>query len=91
MMKPIKKIIPERFEPLRRLYRKRGYNKMSSLIVNKIPVAGKFKIVSAPDHKILHEFNGEGYGDIPFDVAFRKVLAIYEKDGYIMIETAPEH
>ena len=60
---------------------------MKRLTVNDVPVWGKFKIITAPEKKVLHDFDGEGTGDLPFDVAFREVIAIYAADDYTIIET----
>ena len=56
------------------------------VIVNDIPIFGKFKIVEFFSKTVLHEFDGSGYGDMMPDVAFREVVAISADNDYTIIE-----
>ena len=59
---------------------------MSKLLVADIPVTGKFMIKKIPSGEILHRFDGEGYGDIPIDIAVKEIINVHHVDGYIVIE-----
>lgn len=57
------------------------------LTVSDIPVVGRFKVLEVPTKEILYQYDGEGSSELCFDIAFLPVLAIYEKDGYTVLET----
>ena len=59
---------------------------MATLLVADLPVWGKFTIMDVQTKKVLHEFDGEGHGDIPVDVAVKKVVAMYASDDKIIVE-----
>ena len=59
---------------------------MSALLVADIPVWGKFTIMDVVTKKILHEFDGEGHGDLPPEIAVKKVIAIYSSNDKIIVE-----
>lgn len=56
------------------------------LLVVELPLCGKFAIKHVPDGEILHQYDGEGYGDIPCDIGRRRVVAMYSKDDEIVVE-----
>lgn len=59
---------------------------MTRLLVADIPVTGKFMVKKIPSGEILHHFDGEGYGDIPIDIAVKEVVNVHNVDGYIILE-----
>lgn len=56
------------------------------LIVNDVPIWGKFRVIEIVTKKVLHDFNGEGHGDIPQDVAIMPVIAMYAQDDVLVME-----
>ena len=56
------------------------------VIVNDVPIFGKFRIVTFFGKVVLHEFDGSGYGDMSPDIAIREVVAISAEDDYTIIE-----
>ena len=59
---------------------------MEKLIVNDVPVWGKFRVLEILTKKVLHDFDGEGHGDLPPDVANMTVIAMYADDDRIIME-----
>ena len=59
---------------------------MSKLLIADLPVTGKFMVKRIPDGEILHRFDGEGYGDIPMDIAAKEIINVHNADGYIVME-----
>lgn len=59
---------------------------MSALLVADLPVWGKFTVMDVQTKRVLHEFDGEGHGDISPDVAIKKVIAMYASDDQIIVE-----
>ncbi len=56
------------------------------ITVADLPIWGKFQVLDIVDKKVLHEFEGEGHGDITPDVATREVIAMYAVCDAIAIE-----
>ena len=56
------------------------------LTVTDLPIWGKFQVLDVVTKEILHDFDGEGHGDIAPDVAFRHVIAMYANDDRIVLE-----
>ena len=61
---------------------------MKHLKVNDLPIIGMFTVIDIVNKKVLHSFDGEGKGDIPYDVATRDVIAFYASDDTLIIEVA---
>ena len=59
---------------------------LQHVIVNDIPIFGKFKVVTFFGKVVLHVFDGSGYGDISPDVVIREVVDIFAEDDYTIIE-----
>lgn len=59
-----------------------------SFAVSDLNIVGKFiiKDISKHNGKIVYRFDGEGYGDFPFDISYRKVLTIYAKNNTVVVE-----
>lgn len=59
-----------------------------SITVYDLNIVGKFivKDITKENGKVIHRFDGDGYGDMPFDISYRKVLALYAKDNVIVVE-----
>lgn len=59
---------------------------MNRLLVNDVPIWGKFRVLEILTKKVLYDFDGEGHGDIPFDVANMTVIAMYAQDDVLVME-----
>lgn len=59
-----------------------------SITLFDLNIVGMFAVkdISKRHGEIIYQYNGEGYGDIPFDISYRKVLAIYAKNNIIIVE-----
>ena len=59
---------------------------MGRLMFADLPIWGAFKVLDLK-HEVVHEYSGEGHGDYPFDLGFRKVVGIYaDKNGMLCVE-----
>lgn len=56
------------------------------MLVSDLPIWGKFMVMDVQAKKVMHDFDGEGHGDIPADVAVKKVIAMYASDDQIIVE-----
>lgn len=56
------------------------------IVVNDVPVFGKFKVIKFFGKDVLHQFDDDGDGDIMPDVAMREVVAISAENDYTIIE-----
>ena len=56
------------------------------LRVNDAPILGKFRVIEIVTKKVLHDFDGEGHGDLPPDVAIMPVIAMYAQDDVLVME-----
>ena len=56
--------------------------------ISDLNIVGKFiiKDISKRNGEIVFHYDGEGYGDIPFDISYRIVIAIYAKNNTIVVE-----
>lgn len=52
--------------------------------INDLPISGPFLVVTT-DGKVLHVFDGTGYGDISPDVAIRPVSDLSVRDGFLIV------
>lgn len=56
------------------------------LTVNDILLTGRFIIQRAGTHETLFRYDGTGYCDFPFDIAFMRVLSIRKADSYVVVK-----
>lgn len=61
----------------------------NELILNDLPVSGALKVLDVVSKKILHDIAPDDPGDIPPDLAMRKVVALYAADDQIVVEVLP--
>ena len=59
---------------------------MNRLLVNDVPIWGKFRVLEILTKKVLHDFDGEGHGDLPPDIAVMQVIAMYASDDVLIME-----
>jgi len=59
---------------------------MNALRVADLPVWGKFTVMDVQTKKILHQFDGEGHGYLPPEIAIKKVVAMYASNDQIIVE-----
>ena len=59
---------------------------MNKITVNDVPIWGKFRVLEILTKKVLHDFNGEGHGDLSTDIATMQVIAMYASDDVLIME-----
>jgi len=61
---------------------------MDYMVVNDLPIWGKFTVMDVATKKVLHEYDGEGHGDYPYDIATMKVIGVYASDDKLIVEVS---